>query len=112
MAWLLTTLFGATLFALANLCVKLSVTKENPWFLYGAFALSIVAYWLYQRAVVNKGLAIAEGIFGSLITIITIAIGLFIMRETITTKQGFGLALIVANRIQARSAFRPNCAAH
>ena len=44
---------------------------------------------------VLKGLAITEGIFGSLITVLTVAIGLLMFRESLSIKQMVGLVVIV-----------------
>ena len=93
-SWLIPFL-GAVLFTVANVCVKLSVSKERPWLMFGAFAASIAAYWTFRRVCILKGLAVTEGIFGSLITVLTVAIGILLFKELLTPKQMGGLFLIL-----------------
>ena len=83
------------LFTLANVCVKLSLGKDRQWLMFAAFGGSVAAYWLFRRVCVAKGLAVTEGVFGSLITVLTVAIGLMIFKESLTTKQMAGLGLIL-----------------
>ena len=85
---------GAVLFTLANVCVKLSL-KDKQWLMYVAFACSIAAYWTFRRLCMLKGLAVTEGIFGSLITVLTVGVGILIFREVLTVKQMVGLGLIL-----------------
>ncbi len=94
-SWLI-PLAGAALFTIANVCVKLSLGKDRQWLMFAAFAGSILAYWLFRRVCVMKGLAVTEGVFGSLITVLTVAFGLLVFKESLTTKQMAGLALILA----------------
>lgn len=63
--------------------------------MYVAYGLAVAAYWVYRQVCLTKGLAVAEGIIGSFITVTTVAVGLFFLRETLTPKQMAGLALIV-----------------
>ena len=85
---------GALLFTLANICVKLSL-KDKQWLMFGAFACSIAAFWIFRRVCLMKGLAVTEGIFGSLITVLTVLAGLLLFRESLTPKQMAGLGLIL-----------------
>ena len=85
---------GAILFTLANVCVKLSL-KDKQWLMFVAFACSIAAYWTFRRLCILKGLAVTEGIFGSLITVLTVGVGILIFREVLTVKQMVGLGLIL-----------------
>ena len=89
-------LVGAGLFTAANICVKLSLNKDRQWAIFLAFAASIAAYWIFKRTCEAKGLAITESIFGSLITVLTVAAGIWMFRESLTAKQFAGLALIIA----------------
>lgn len=87
---------GAALFTIANVCVKLSLGKDRQWLMYVAFAGSVLAYWLFRRTCITKGLAMTEGVFGSLITVLTVAFGLLVFKETLSPKQMAGLGLILA----------------
>ena len=82
------------LFTLANVCVKLSL-KDKQWLMCAAFACSIAAYWTFRRVCILKGMAVTEGIFGSLITVLTVAIGILIFKESLNYKQMAGLMLIL-----------------
>jgi uncharacterized membrane protein len=66
------------------------------WAAYGAAA---IAYWTFRRVCLTKGLAMTEGVFGSLITVTTVAIGLLFLQETLNAKQYVGLSLIVLGLI-------------
>lgn len=82
------------LFTLANVCVKLSL-KDRQWLMFAAFGASVAAYWLFRRVCIAKGLAVTEGVFGSLITVLTVAIGILLFKESLTPKQMGGLGLIL-----------------
>ncbi len=92
--WLV-PLAGALLFTVANVCVKLSLGKDKQWLMFLACAGSIGAFFLFRRVCMMKGLAVTEGVFGSLITVLTVAIGLWIFKESLTVKQMAGLGIIV-----------------
>ncbi len=63
--------------------------------MFAAFGGSVAAYWLFRRVCIAKGLAVTEGVFGSLITVLTVAIGLMMFKESLSAKQMAGLGLIL-----------------
>ncbi len=63
--------------------------------MFGAFLCSIIAYWAFRRLCVIKGLALTEGVFGSLITVLTVAVGLMMFKEALSVKQMIGLVVII-----------------
>jgi multidrug transporter EmrE-like cation transporter len=75
--------------------VKVSIGKDRQWLMFVAYAGAIAAYWMFRRVCLTKGLAVTEGVFGSLITVLTVAVGLMIFKETLTAKQIAGLCLIL-----------------
>jgi multidrug transporter EmrE-like cation transporter len=93
-SWLV-PLAGAVLFTVANVCVKLSLGKDRQWLMFVAFGGSVAAYWLFRRVCILKGLALTEGVFGSLITVLTVVVGLLIFKESLNPKQMAGLGLIL-----------------
>ena len=63
--------------------------------MFVAYAASVMAYWMFRRICATKGLAVTEGLFGSLITVTTIAVGILVLRESLSPRQLGGLALIL-----------------
>lgn len=94
-AWLV-PIGGAALFTIANISVKYSVGKDRQWLMFVAFGASVLAYWLFRRTCITKGLAVTEGLFGSLITVATVLFGLLVLKESLNPRQLGGLALILA----------------
>lgn len=64
--------------------------------MFVAYGASVLAYWTFRRICVTKGLAVTEGIFGSLITVATVLFGLLVLKESLSPKQLAGLGMILA----------------
>lgn len=96
---LLLALLSASCFVTCNLLVKVSLGSGRQGLLYLVFPTACLAFWLFRKACGANGLAISEGLVGSVITIITIAIGILIFRETLTLKQWTGLGLVAAGML-------------
>ena len=76
--------------------MKLSLGKDRQWLMFVAYGASVLAYWVFRKVCMGKGLAVTEGLFGSLITVATVVFGLLVLKESLSPRQMGGLALILA----------------
>jgi len=82
------------MFVACNIGVKVSLSKGNEAVMALVYPGSLVAYWCFRRSCVSNGLAMTEGLYGSLITIATVAIALLVFHEVLSPRQMLGAALV------------------
>ncbi|MCW5941827.1 MAG: hypothetical protein KIS66_06330 [Fimbriimonadaceae bacterium] len=93
------SLLGSLMFIATNVCMKLSVAPGRHVLMYVGFAASLLAYSLFRQLLVTRGLALSESVFGSLITLGSVLMAIFILKESMTARQAVGIAFIVAGLI-------------
>ncbi|MBX7133087.1 MAG: DMT family transporter [Fimbriimonadaceae bacterium] len=84
----------AALLIASNILTKLSLAAGRGWLMVVVYGCAALGYAFFRKVTVSAGVARGEALIGSLITLFTVAIGVFILRETITLKQAIGLVLI------------------
>lgn len=91
---LLWSLLCAGLLIICNVLTKLSLSDGKSWLMIPVYVGAAAAYWVFRKVADLTGLTRGEATIGSLITLLTVGIGVFVLRESISVKQAIGLVLI------------------
>ena len=103
---LVTFLWGlatAVIFALCNIGTELSLKPNKTWLMYLVSAGAVFGYWVFRRVCQHHGLAISGGMVDSLLTVITISVAIFVLKEELLVKQYVGLGFLVVGLFLIRT---------
>ncbi len=84
----------ALLFVFANILTKKSLDAGWEWLMVVVSFLAVAAFIAFRSVCKNFGLAVASGVVDSFLTIFTIAVAIFVFKESLTAKQYAGLGLL------------------
>ena len=92
----------AGIFVLSNIGVKLSVSPGRSWIMLPVFGGACLAYWLARRICLTSGLTVMGAVLDSLITVFTIAAGVFLFQEQLSFRQYTGILLLLLGLLLVR----------
>ncbi len=93
----------AMLFVLCNVGTRYSLEPGRNWVMFPVAVCSVIAFLVFQVVCKSYGLAVTSGIVDSLLTVLSIAAGLLLFRESLTPRQYVGIALLIAGLYLSRS---------
>ena len=85
----------AGLYVLANVLTQKSLEPGKSWLMALVSLLAISAFFAFRFMVKSFGLAVASGVVDSLLTLLTIAFAVFVLRESLSVKQYAGLSCLL-----------------
>ncbi len=92
---LLFAILTASVFVLCNTGTKISLDPGREWVMYPVYFGAAFAFWLFRKVCIEHGLAVSSGVVDSLITLVSIAIGIFFFHESLHTRQYVGLGVLL-----------------
>lgn len=91
---LILSILCASTFVLCNTGAKLSLTTGREWLMFPVYGGSVLAFWLFRRVCTGNGLAVASGMIDTMATVISVFIGIFILKEELQMQQYLGLIVL------------------
>lgn len=93
---LLLSILCAGTFLLCNTGAKVSLTPGREWLMYLVYCGSVLSFWLFRQVCISNGLAVSSSIVDSLVTVISVLVGVFILQEQLVPRQYIGLGALFA----------------
>jgi transporter family protein len=85
----------AALYVAANVLTQKSLEPGKAWLMGVVSVLAVAAFFAFRFICQRFGLAVSSGVVDSLLTILTLAIAVFVLKEELTVRQYCGLGVLL-----------------